>query len=124
MSSLLVLLILISPCVSTTTRSASSQSGGGRFRRELVLQDIQPCDQSLCTYLVYVYPESAGPDAEQSIKAIAGDQFVELAQAETYSGMHVLAIVICTLLRFLRFPMFLILGGCMCEHVLLEICFC
>jgi hypothetical protein len=55
-------------------------------RRNLSLEDIQPCDQARCSYLVFVYTEVAGPEAEASIKSIAGEVFVELVQAETYSG--------------------------------------
>jgi hypothetical protein len=55
-------------------------------RRALVFEDIQPCDQSLCTYLVFIYTEVAGPQSEKRIKSIAGGAFVELVQAQTYSG--------------------------------------
>jgi hypothetical protein len=58
----------------------------GSSRRALVFEDIQPCDSERCTYLVFIYTEVAGPPAENRIKSIAGDDFVELVQAQTYSG--------------------------------------
>jgi hypothetical protein len=73
--------VLLAIALSYPLRTAPQQ-----LRRALEIQDVQDCDDVLCTYLVFVHPQYAGPDAEQRIKSVAGDDFVELAQAETYSG--------------------------------------
>jgi hypothetical protein len=56
-------------------------------RRVLSFGDILPCDANPCAYLVSVYEDMvSGEDAFANISAIVDSHFVELVQANKYSG--------------------------------------
>jgi hypothetical protein len=56
-------------------------------RRVLSLGDVLPCNENPCAYLVYVHEDIAsGEEAFAKISKIAGKDYVELIQTNTYSG--------------------------------------
>jgi hypothetical protein len=52
----------------------------------LYLEDVLPCLDERCAYLVTVNETAAGPEAQAEIEDLAGPNFVEVIASETYSG--------------------------------------
>jgi hypothetical protein len=53
---------------------------------DLGFQEDAACEQSLCTYMVSIFSNTSGYEAEQQLKSLVGNEYVELFQAQTYAG--------------------------------------
>ena len=56
----------------------------------LYLEDVLPCDQARCAYEVTINHTVAGPEAQQELEDLAGQDWVEVIAADTYSGGRIL----------------------------------